>query len=149
MEENSRNIYHNARKAAGLTQERWAEVLGVSTSAVRQYEAGEIMPADDVVLSMADYSGLQILGTWHLRLKSQVAAAVLPPVERLPLPQAVLQLLAAMQVFNEKHHGDALISIAADGRVDPQEQSRFQEIVRDLHPLIQAALQIDFAEKGD
>ena len=147
MEQGSRNIYYNARKTAGLTQARWAEMLGVSESAVQQYEAGEIMPADDIVLSMADFSGLQILGTWHLRRKSQVAAAVLPEVERLPLAQAVVQLLAAVREFSAKHHEDALLTIAADGRVDPTEEPRFKEIVRDLHPLIQAALQIDYAEK--
>lgn len=149
MDNNCRNIYYNARRAAGLTQARWAEVLGVSESAVRKYESGEIMPEDDIVLSMADYSGLQILGTWHLRRKSAIAAQTLPPVERLPLPQAVVQLLAAIQDFQDKHHADALIRIAADGRVDPEELPRFREIVRDLHPLIQAAMQIDFAERGE
>ena len=149
MDTNCRNIYYNARRAAGLTQARWAEVLGVSESAVRKYEADEITPEDDIVLSMADYSGLQILGTWHLRRKSAIAAQTLPPVERLPLPQAVVQLLAAIQDFQDKHHADALIRIAADGRVDPEELPRFREIVRDLHPLIQAAMQIDFAERGD
>lgn len=148
MQEDCRNIYLNARRAAGLTQERWAEVLGVSLSAVRQYEAGEITPADDVVLSMADYSGLQILGTWHLRRKSVVAAEVLPPVERLPLAQAVVQLLNEMRIFAEKHHADALISIAADGHVTPEEMPRFKEVVRDLQPLIRTALQIDFADRG-
>lgn len=148
MQDKSTNIYKNARTAAGLTQERWAEILGVSASAVRQYEAGEIMPADDVVLSMADYSGLQILGTWHLRLKSAVAAAVLPPVERLPLAQAVVQLLAAMRDFEAEHREDALLLIAKDGRVDPEEEPRFKETVRALHAIVQAALQIDYAERG-
>lgn len=147
MDENGRNIYYNARRAAGLTQARWAEVLGVSESAVRKYESGEILPEDDIVLSMADFSGLQILGTWHLRRKSMVAAEILPPVERLPLAQAVVQLLAAIRDFEVKHHADALISIAADGLVDPTEEKRFKEIVRDLHPLICAALQIDYAER--
>ena len=147
MDENGRNIYYNARRAAGLTQARWAEILGVSESAVRKYESGEILPEDDVVLSMADFSGMQILGTWHLRRKSLVAAQVIPEVRRLPLAQAVVQLLAAIQDFDEKHHGDALLRIAADGRVDPEEEPRFKEIVRDLHPLIQAAMQIDYAEK--
>lgn len=148
MQEKYRNIYYNARKAAGLTQERWAEVLGVSVSAVAQYESGEITPADDVVLSMADYSGLQILGTWHLRRKSQVAAAVLPPVERLPLAQAVVQLLAAMRDFEAQHREDELLHVAADGRVDLAEEARFKGIVRDLYGIVQAALQIDYAEKG-
>lgn len=142
------NIYYNARKTAGMTQARWAEMLGVAEETVRRYEAGTMMPADDIVLRMADLSGLQILGTWHLRLKSAVAADVLPEVQRLPLAQAVVQLLDAIDDFTEKHHARTLISIAADGKVLPEEQGEFDRVVRDLQPLIRAALQIDFADKG-
>ena len=142
------NIYYNARKTAGMTQARWAEMLGVAEESVRRYEAGTMMPADDIVLRMADLSGLQILGTWHLRLKSAVAADVLPEVQRLPLAQAVVQLLDAIDSFEEKHHARTLISIAADGQVCPEEQEMFDRVVRDLQPLIRAALQIDFADKG-
>lgn len=142
------NIYYNARKTAGMTQARWAEMLGVAEETVRRYEAGMITPTDDIVLAMADLSGLQILGTWHLRRKSAVAADVLPEVQRLPLAQAVVQLLAAIDDFREKHHARTLISIAADGKVCPDEQALFDSIVRDLQPLIRAALQIDFADKG-
>ena len=142
------NIYYNARKTAGMTQARWAEMLGVAEESVRRYEAGTMMPADDIVLRMADLSGLQILGTWHLRLKSAVAADVLPEVQRLPLAQAVVQLLDAIDEFTEKHHARTLISIAADGKVLPEEQEEFDRVVRDLQPLIRAALQIDFADKG-
>ena len=131
-----------------MTQARWAEMLGVSEETVRRYEAGTMMPADDIVLRMADLSGLQILGTWHLRLKSAVAADVLPEVQRLPLAQAVVQLLDAIDDFTEKHHARTLISIAADGKVLPEEQEEFDRVVRDLQPLIRAALQIDFADKG-
>ena len=142
------NIYYNARKTAGMTQARWAEMLGVSEETVRRYEAATMLPADDIVLRMADLSGLQILGTWHLRLKSAVAADVLPEVQRLPLAQAVVQLLDAIDDFTEKHHARTLISIAADGKVLPEEQEEFDRVVRDLQPLIRAALQIDFADKG-
>ena len=142
----SGNIYRQARETAGMTQQRWAEMLGVSTEAVKQYEAGGYTPADDVVLAMADISGLQILGTWHLRRKSASGAGVIPDVERLPLAQAVVQLLTALHNFDSRHHADALLLIAADGRVDAGEEERFREIVRDLGPLIQAAMQIDYAE---
>ena len=47
MKDDCRNIYRTARQAAGLTQERWAEYLGISVEAVRQYERGTIMPAED------------------------------------------------------------------------------------------------------
>lgn len=59
-----------------------------------------------------------------------------------------MQLLAAMRGFQERHREDALLLIAADGLVDPDEAPRFKEIVRDLHAVVQAALQIDYAEKG-
>lgn len=142
----SGNIYRQARETAGATQQHWAEMLGVSCEAVKQYESGGYTPADDVVLAMADISGLQILGTWHLRRKSAIGAGVIPDVERLPLPQAVVQLLTALHNFDSRHHADALLLIAADGRVDAGEEERFREIVRDLGPLIQAAMQIDYAE---
>ena len=148
MQEKYGNIYQNARRTAGLTQERWAEALGLSVEAVRQYETGGCLPSDGVVARMAELSMLPPLGYWHLRHKSEIAAAELPPVERLPLPQAVVQLLAAMRGFQERHREDALLLIAADGLVDPDEAPRFKEIVRDLHAVVQAALQIDYAEKG-
>lgn len=148
MQEKYRNIYQDARRTAGLTQERWAEALGLSVEAVRQYETGGCLPSDGVVARMAELSMLPPLGYWHLRHKSEIAAAELPPVERLPLTQAVVQLLAAMRGFQERHREDALLLIAADGLVDPDEAPRFKEIVRDLHAVVQAALQIDYAEKG-
>ena len=147
MQESCRNIYRDARRTAGLTQERWAEVLGISVEAVRLYETGQNMPGDEIALRMAEVAGQQIICYWHLLRKSRVAAETLPPVERLPLAQAVVQLLARIREFNGKHSDDALLRIAEDGRVDADELLQFREIVRDLHGIVQAALQIDYAEK--
>ena len=149
MQDNYQNIYRNARQTAGLTQERWAEALGLSVEAVRQYETDRILPSDGVVARMAELAMLPPLGYWHLRHKSELAAAELPPVERLPLAQAVVQLLAAMRDFEAAHREDQLITLAADGRVDLGEEARFKAIVRDLYGIVQAALQIDYAEKGE
>lgn len=148
MQEIYRNIYFNARQTAGLTQERWAEALGLSVEAVRQYETDRCLPSDAVVARMAELAMLPPLGYWHLRHKSALAASELPPVERLPLAQAVVQLLAAMRDFEAQHREDELLHVAADGRVDLAEEARFKGIVRDLHGIVQAALQIDYAEKG-
>lgn len=147
MQRECRNIYENARRTAGMTQERWAEALGISDSAVRQYEAGDITPSDEVVRRMIEVSMLQPLGYWHLCRKSELAADMLPSVERLPLAQAVVQLLARIRDFDKQHHDDTLLEIAADGRIDDTEMPQYKQIVRDLQGIIQAALQIDFAEK--
>lgn len=147
MQRECRNIYENARRTAGMTQERWAEALGISDSAVRQYEAGDITPSDEVVRRMIEVSMLQPLGYWHLCRKSDLAADMLPSVDRLPLAQAVVQLLARIRDFDKQHHDDTLLEIAADGKIDDTEMPQYKQIVRDLQGIIQAALQIDFAEK--
>lgn len=147
MQDECRNIYYNARRTAGLTQERWAEVLGLSVEAVRQYETDKITPSDAVVKSMIEVAALPALGYWHLCRKSSLMRDALPPVERLPLAQAVVQLLARMREFDREHHDDALLTIAEDGRVDPDELPHFKQVVRDLHGIIQAAIQIDYAER--
>lgn len=145
MQETCRNIYYNARQTAGLTQERWAEALGLSVEAVRQYETDRTRPSDGVVVRMAELAMLPPLGYWHLRHKSEIAAAELPQVERLPFAQAVVQLLAAMRDFENAHREDALLLIAADGRVDDGEKRLFWETVRALQDIIRAALQVDYA----
>lgn len=141
------NIYSLARRIAGLSQERWAELLGVSTEAVSLYERGLNQPSDRVVIRMAEIAILPPLCYWHLRQKSEIAARELPPVERLPLAQAVVQLIGAIRTFTAAHGEDDLLRIAADGRVDPGEEARFREIVRDLDGIVQASLQIDYAER--
>lgn len=148
MQETYRNIYQNARRNAGLTQERWAEALGLSVEAVRQYETDRCLPSDAVVARMAELAMLPPLGYWHLRHKSEIAAAELPPVERLPLAQAVVQLLAAMRDFEREHHIDTLLQIAFDGRVDPEEEPIFSEVAGDLRAVVRAALQVEYSEKG-
>ena len=142
-------IYFNARKTAGLTQERWAEVLGISVESVRAYETGASTPGDEIVLRMAEVAGQQIICYWHLLQKSRAAAAVLPPVERKPLSEAVCQLLHRLGEFSDNHRDDELLWIAANGRVDPGEQARvFGEIEDELDRIVQAAMQVKYAESA-
>ena len=149
MTDRAANIYRNARQAAGLTQERMAEMLGVSAEAVRQYEAGRILPADDVVARMAEISGLAVLGYWHLCNKSRLAQDLLPEVERVSLPMAVCRLLAAMQAFTAQTRGAELLRIAADGRISALEAEGFRKIVGDLDEIVQAALQVKYARNEE
>lgn len=146
MENSSRNIYKNARDAAGFTQERWATFLGVSVESVRLYETGRGLPSDEVVARMADVAAMPVLCYWHLKLKSGVANDLLPEVEVVPLPQAVVQLLVEIKSFRTDL--DELLIIAADGLVDETESDRFLEILDRLQTLIRAALMVNYAEMG-
>lgn len=146
MENNYRNICRIARQTAGMTQARWAEAIDVSTEAVAQYEAGKIRPTDDVAIRMIEVAGMPVLGYWHLLNKSRVAAQLLPEVERLPLPQAVVQLLLRIRDFEQRHRMDELLHISADGHVDNEETELFQLIASDLQGIIQAAIQVQVAQ---
>lgn len=45
MKDEGSNIYRNARLTAGLTQERWAELLGITPQAVQLTRQAAICPA--------------------------------------------------------------------------------------------------------
>lgn len=148
MEQSYRNIYRSARQTAGLTQERWAEVLGISPDAVRQYEAGRILPSDEVVLSMAEVAGQPIIGYWHLVNKSRVAGEILPEIKKRPLSEAVLNLIVRVDDFSRGGLED-LKRLAADGKITAGEVTAFGEALAELRELISAAYEIEYAEGVD
>ena len=144
MKDNCRNIYRIARDTAGLTQERWAENLGISTEAVRQYEAGVIMPGDDIVLQMAEISGQLILPYRHLVRKSRVAAAILPELDdELGLSESVLSLLIQIDDFREDGLKE-LMRIAADGKVSQDEEEIYREAMEQLLRLVKLAMSMSY-----
>ena len=146
MEQRTTNIYKNARQTAGLTQERWAEQLGVTADTVRLYESGRNYPSDEVAARMAEVAGMPVLGYWHLKLKSSLANDALPDVARVPLPQAVVGLLAAMDTVQPQVK--ELLMIARDGIVDAGETELFEDILDDLEDVVTAALAVKYAERG-
>lgn len=146
MQDNCRNIYKSARVTAGLTQERWAEMLGISVESIRLYETGRGLPSDRVVARMSEVAMIPALCYWHTKEKSELANDILPDVEQLTLPQAVIQLLVAVRDFFAS--SDTLLTIAADGSVDISEADDFAGILDDLDGIIRAALAVKFTEGG-
>lgn len=146
MEPRTTNIYKNARQTAGLTQERWAEQLGVTADTVRLYESGRNYPSDEVAARMAEVAGMPVLGYWHLKLKSALANDALPDVARVPLPQAVVGLLAAMDTIQPQVK--ELLVIALDGIVDEGETELFEDILDALEDVVTAALAVKYAERS-
>lgn len=148
MQTDYRNIYQDARRTAGLTQERWAELLGISVDAVRQYETDRILPSDEVVLRMAEAAGQQIICYWHLIHKSRVAASLLPELDRKRLPEAVLSLMVAVRHFQDDGMRE-LTRIAADGKISPEEQADYMTAMEQLQSVVREALHLQFAEEAE
>lgn len=148
MEQDCRNIYRRARTAAGFTQERWAEILGISADSVKAYEAGRTIPPDEVALGMSEAAGQQIYCYWHLLNKSRLTGAVLPEIRRRRLPEAVLTLLTRVEAFSRGGLED-LKHLAADGKISADEVVAFGEALAELRELIAAAYELEFAERGE
>ena len=95
-----KNIYQAAREAAGMTQERAAELIGLSVESIRSYETEKRIPADETVIKMAEiYGGANYLAYQHLKHKTMLGNAILPDVSEVPLSQAALQMIHEMNDF--------------------------------------------------
>lgn len=139
------SIYARYRKAAGMTQEYAAELLGVAVRTLAAWERGESKPSDERVLSMVDVYCAPTLAIEHLRATTAIARGILPPVDAVPLPQAVCQLLSAIRTLEEIHAGDKLLQIAADGKVDDMEAPDFARLLEELEPVMAAVLALKYA----
>lgn len=148
MEQEYGNIYRKARRAADMTQELWAELIGVSVDAVRQYEAGKILPSDDVVLAMSAVSELNVICYWHLMQKSSAARRILPELKEKTLPEAVISLLLLLQDFQRGGLQD-LLRLAADGKIDQGETVAFGEALSELDGVIRGAYEVQYAREAE
>jgi transcriptional regulator with XRE-family HTH domain len=142
-----RTMYARHRNAAGITQEKAAELLGCAVRTVQAYESGEIIPPDHVVALMCDVFPAPMLALEHLRASSSMGRALIPEVTRLPLAQAACQLIYQIQDFTTKNRPQDLIWISSNGRVDEGDQERvFSEIVKELEGIVQASIQLRYAQ---
>ena len=139
------NDYRIARAVAGLSQERWAEAIGVDARSVARYEAGETLPADETVARMQEISGLPPLGYWHIKNKCLLAKTELPSIQRVPLAQAVVGLVCAISDFSEDEKD--LLRVVADGKIDAHEVMTWEQIRGKLDEVVRCALQVKYAEE--
>ena len=142
-----RTMYARHRNAAGITQEKAAELLGCAVRTIQAYESGEILPPDHVVALMCDVYPAPMLALEHLRAASVMGRMLIPEVTRLPLAQAACQLIWQIQDFTSRNRPQDLIWISSNGKVDEGEQEQvFGEITRELEGIVQAAIQLRYAQ---
>lgn len=148
MQDFCRNIYKNARKVAGLTQEHAAEMLGISIRSLADYELGVRIPPNDVVNDMVMCYNNQLLGIQHLRDSDAAARVLLPDLQQMRLPEAVLSLIDAIYDFADDKMDRELIDIARDGVIDEAERPRFDRIAGKINEIITAAMAVRYLQEG-
>lgn len=149
MQSDCSNIYRSARKIAGLTQERAAELLGLSVRSLADYETGVRIPPNDAVKQMVMVYNSQLLAVQHLNNSSQFCRGLFPEIQAMALPEAVLTLVDAVYDFADDRLDRELIDIARDGVISEDERERFERVVDKIRAITAAAIALTFAAKTD
>ncbi len=140
MQRDCKNIYQTARKIAGLTQERAAELLDLSPRSLADYEAGARVPPNEVVDLMVTVYNSQLLEVQHIRETARFARELLPEIPPMGLPEAVLTLVDAVYDFADDRLDRELIDIARDGVISEDERERFGRVVEKIRAITAAAI---------
>ena len=149
MQTDSSNIYKKARMAAGITQERAAELLDISTRSLADYESGARLPSNALVDGMVTVYNTQILAVQHLRNSALAARDLIPEVDAMRLPEAVLTLVDAIYDFADDRLDRELIDIARDGVISPEERDRFDRVVQKIKAITAASMVVVCAKREE
>jgi len=119
--ESGDNVYFKARKDAAATQERlWsreraAELLGISTSTLSNYELGvtKTVPPDAVVM-MADLYKAPELKCYYCAKECPIGRGMPIPTKISSIELITVKVMKAMSQSSVKEAQDKLIEISSD-----------------------------------
>lgn len=131
------NIYCRCRKEAAKyndklnSREGASELLGVSPSSLADYELGntKVVPVDKVVL-MADLYNAPEIKNYYCTHECPIGQETIHKLEVAEFDRLTLKVLAALRKMDSIN--DALIEIAADGKVNDWERPKFNEVMESL-----------------
>lgn len=141
MERKYPNLYQRARLSTGMSQERAAELLGLSPESLKQYEGGKTVPKDETVAKMVEVYHLPWLALEHAQATDRLG--VMPEVTPRPLPMASIAL--RNRLHDATGRLDALLRIAEDGIIDDTERPEFDSIVAELRETMGAIYQVIYS----
>ena len=141
MDKKCPNLYQRARLSTGMSQERAAELLGLSPESLKQYEGGKTVPKDETVARMVEAYSCPWLALEHAQATDTLG--VVPEVTPRPLPMASIALRNRLQDATGRL--DALLRIAEDGVIDEAERPEFDSIVVELRETMAAIYQVIYS----
>jgi len=146
------NVYFGARKKASaynqalFSRDRAAELIGVSTSTLADYELGvtKVVPVDKVVL-MADLYGAPELKTWYCKNECPIGRDYPVKTEVGTMDGIALRLLRVLDTEEIDEMKRTLINIASDGHIGENEKPKLKKILSELDRIILAASELKLA----
>lgn len=134
-------IYFECRKKAGVYNEKLrsresaAEYLGVSVSSLANYELGITIPPADIVIRMADLYGSPELQNLHCKSGCPLGKEQTLAVEIKSLEAVTIGIVSKLDEEEIEEVKRKLLAIASDGKVKPEEETYFKNIVDELDKL--------------
>lgn len=146
------NVYFQARKKAAIYNERLysregaAELLGISVSALADYELGntKVVPVDKVVL-MADLYCAPELITGYCMRECPVHGFLPLATEEKSIQGIALRLLKGFNEDELKAMKADLIEITEDGIISQEEIPKLKEILRKLDSMAEVISEMKIA----
>ena len=146
------NVYFRARKNAAIYNERLysregaAELLGISVSALADYELGntKVVPVDKVVL-MADLYNAPELITGYCVHECPIHGFLPLSTKKKDLQGIALRLLKGFNEEELKRMKDDLIEITADGGISQEEIPKLTEIMERLESITETVSEMKIA----
>lgn len=142
--------FRRGRELSGMTQEELAAYLRIDPRTVRRYEAGEIPVPDQLMVEVAELPGVTepaYLMHRHYKEKYHISDEILPPVQRVPLAVAVINLLRELKRLETAQVASKLLDLADDGIIDPEEKTDFELIMDKLDGVRRAVELLRYCRK--
>ena len=138
-----KTIYQTARYNTNFTQEKASELLNVSPKSLGDYERGETIPPDYVVVSMANLYDAEWLGLVHLKTNNDVGKKFLPDFQIRDLSGSILDLQVGIEDTTSKQY--SMASIARDNKIDSNEKAEWDKSKSTIKRLMGACLSVILA----
>lgn len=127
-------MLQSARKSSGLTQERAAEALHISTRTLAKYEQGETVPTDSTMAAMMRLYENNALGITYLFQKSAVYRELYAEIQQPPGPAAgVVNLHICLNEVKASY--DRLEMLCADDVISRAEEAAFRSCMKPFEKL--------------
>jgi transcriptional regulator with XRE-family HTH domain len=141
------NIFAAARKAKGLTQEKLAELTGVSIGTIKAYEGDKTIPKDAEIVRRF----VNILDAPHLYAElsnmNPLNQNVIPRINtNQPFINASMNTVKSMKEI-QPQDADTFFFITSKGAVGEDEQDEYDAIMKKLENMASSYLNQKFAKK--
>lgn len=143
MNNNTKNIYKNARLKAGFTREPVAEELHIDVRTLDKYEGLNGKAPDDIVKQMCILYDNKFLAFQHL--KQSPLGEFLPDLENSDFKGATLEMVLKSQDIDDVVLD--IVKIASDGKIDETEKQSWEQAKSKIMQVISTFITVLLSDK--